>query len=160
MLKILCFIIILLFLSSCVPETPPPPLGVWKCYDVGIMLYLDPVYQHPLRQNVWLGYSFADEERTRIFARFGNGAGRINIYDFDTQLTEGGGISGLTLYSGRFYESNNQIHLTFSERVAARIGIESTIFYRVTEYPTIDLNEWFPHLDDALRGVYSDFVIE
>ena len=139
--------LILLLLTSCVPDTPYPPIGVWVSEDPRIVLFLKPEYQIPVGPLSFLGLYTIDGVETKVFAAFGNGL-RFAIYD----LTEprgtgrtGGGInhSGLML-SGTYRVVGNEIHYTLHQEHIERLGINRIIFHRVEDYEPIDPYYWLP----------------
>ena len=136
--------LLVIFISSCVPETPDPPPGVWKSTEPHIVLYLLFDYQHPQRRREYLGIYTINGNNIKIFAVFGNGL-QFRLYK-DTALREDGGISGSgRLIAGTYRVINDQIHYRPSPFFQEELGVEIIIFNRIEDYAPIDPTEWFPN---------------
>jgi len=134
--------------SSCMPETPEPPYGVWVSENPKIVLYLVPEYRIPLPSINYLALYVNDGVETKALAEFGNGL-MFFIYDL-TDSREmwklGSGISHSgRLLGGTYQVAGGEIRLHHPDQ----LGNNSIIFRRVESYESIDpyygLPEFFPH---------------
>jgi len=136
MFAIITLLVLLLIpISSCVPDTPEPPYGVWMSEDPHIILYFKPEYRLPFPHISYIGFYTVDGVETRVFAHFGNGM-RFTIYGLDG-ITEGGGIRGLGIIGGRYRIRGGEMHLSHMD--------ETIIFRPLETYTPIDPYDWFPH---------------
>ena len=149
MRKIVCIILIAIFLffyTSCVPNNPDTPPGVWRSKEPPIVLYLDPDYQHPQGRREYLGLYTINGEDVKIFVVFGNGM-RFHIYNH-IALSENAIRGGYpySLLTGNFRVINNQIRYRPFPLSQERMGTKNMIiFNRIEDYDLIDPLEWFPN---------------
>jgi len=128
------------FLSSCLPETPDPPEGIWISDNPRIILYFKPEYRNMPRQMgiSYLGiYTAANGHEIRFLIRLGKGP-RLTFYDLsyldwgvNSSISRGYFLSGGWQMRGEY--------LVFSPS-----GRNSITFRRAYDYEPIDLTEWFP----------------
>ena len=130
--------------SSCVPQTPPPPLGVWKSYNPNIILFLKPSY---LMQQVspisYLGVYVADSYEIKMFVHFGNGL-RFRLTEA-SYLREDDIINNLgSFLVGTYRVVGDQIHYTLTPAFRERTGYDIIIFHQLENYDPINPEDWFP----------------
>jgi len=142
-ISVIAIVVLSLFLfTSCTPETPEPPYGVWMSYEPRIVLYFKSEYRVPDRL-IYVGFYTIDEVETKVFAHFGRGQ-RFTVND-SAGMTEGGGILGSgRLLSGSYRVVRNEIHYTLTPHYQEQLGIETIIFQRLETYNPIDPYYWFP----------------
>jgi len=75
MKKITITLVILLLLTSCVPETPPPPYGVWVSEEPQIILFFTPEYQVIEDGPFYFGIYTINGVDVKAFARLNPGGG-------------------------------------------------------------------------------------
>jgi len=78
----------LFLLTSCLPDTPEPPYGVWMSEEPRIVLYLKPEYRMPMNMPIFVGYYTVGGIDTKIFATFGHGL-QFSIFEL-AGMTERG----------------------------------------------------------------------
>jgi len=140
----------LLSISSCLPETPDPPYGVWVGGDPQIMLFLKPQYRMTEDWPTYIGLYMLDGEEIKVFVRFGHGLSfRLSHQD---SLQEGGGFSSSSLLVGSYRVVRNQIHYTLTPHFQEQVGIQTIIFHRVEDYDPIDPYNWSPYFFPRTRN--------
>ena len=88
---VLLTVIILLLPTSCLPDTPYPPPGVWMSEDPNIILFLNPEDRiQGVGAISFFGIYTIDEVETKVFIQLGNGLNFV-IYDL-TEPRRGGGF--------------------------------------------------------------------
>jgi len=138
--------VLLLFVSSsCRPETPEPPYGIWLSENPRIVLYFTPEYRLPVPSIHYLALFTIDDVEIKAVAHFG--PGRLVVID-DIRDTRGigGGRSSYTgtLIGGSYQLVGNEIHFRPSEHCQERLGVRRIIFHRIDDYEPIDPYYWYP----------------
>jgi len=142
--KLIAIILIsmLFLLTSCVPDTPDPPYGVWMSEEPRIVLYFKPEYRIPIGMPSYLGLYTLDGVDTKIFAHFGNGP-VFTVYGLEG-LSERGGIIGLGIIGGSYRVSGDEIRLMLFQEHVEQFGFSTVIFRLIEDYEPIDPYYWFP----------------
>jgi len=87
---LLAALTLLLLLTSCLPDTPLPPPGVWMSEEPKIILFFDPEDQiQGVGTPSFFGVYILDGVETKIFTQFGPGL-TFRIFDL-TEPRKGGG---------------------------------------------------------------------
>ena len=133
----------LLLLSSCLPDTPPPPYGVWISEEPIIVLYFKPEFRAPTGQPSYFGTYTIDGVTKKILAHFGNGLW-FTLYDL-TEPNNGweGEIEGIQhsgmLLAGSYRIVGNEIHYRISPYAQERLGVDRIIFQLTEDYEPLNL---------------------
>ena len=135
-------IILILLLVSCVPETPPPPYGVWVSEEPQITLFFTPEYQILEGREFYFGIYTVNNLDTKLAIEILPGGGAFTIYNLTEPRRWGGGV----IHSGRMFDSiyrmvDGEIHYLISEDAQEKLGIDKIIFRRTDDYEPID-PEW------------------
>jgi len=83
-------ILALLLLASCLPETPPPPYGIWVSEEPQITLFFTPDFQILENIEIYFGIYTVDSVDTKLAIRIYPGGGAFAMYDL-TEPRIGGG---------------------------------------------------------------------
>ena len=139
----------LLMLSACVPETPPPPQGVWKSEYPEIILYIMPEYQVDEMGGRFLAkYTAKDGSHTKAIVRFLRGS-EVGIYGLADELYQDRRNSAsfsATLLVGFYRVEGDEMNFTLNPRFQEERGISSIKFIRLEKYEPIDPRDWLPNL--------------
>ena len=134
--------LILLALSSCVPEIPDPPYGVWQSDDPRITLFFTPEYQVIEGREFYFGLYSIDNVDKKVFAQFGPGGGGFGINDLSEPRNSGGCVLfSRTLIGGNYRLIENMMIYTLSPHSQERLGIETITFHLIDDYEPI-CPEW------------------
>jgi len=133
----------LFLLTSCIPDTPDPPYGVWVSEEPRIVLFFKPEYRIPVGMPSYIGIYVLDGVETKIFAHFGNGL-RFRIQHLDS-LTVRGGLTDSSLLEGNYRVTGEEIRYTLTTPFQERLGIRTIVFRLMDDYDPIDPYYWFPH---------------
>jgi len=132
----------MLLLTSCLPETPPPPYGVWRSENPQITLFFTPEYQIIEGRQFYFGIYTVDSVDTKLAIEIFPGGRAFAMYDLSEPRGRGGGVrhSG-TLFSGTYRLVRGEIRHRTSPAVQERLGIDIIIFQRAEYYVPLD-PEW------------------
>ena len=133
--------LLLLNLSSCLPDTHPP-IGVWKSEYPNIKLYIKAEYQRT--PGVGDGYPaiyFAEGEAINVFVAFGPGP-LFAIYDMSA-FGDGVFHGDNWLFTGGFRITNDELLFSLSYVTQERTGFQQIIFHRLEEYDPINPQDWW-----------------
>jgi len=135
-----------IMLSSCVPESSHPPLGVWQSMNPMITIYIDPAYQQPARPSHFFGFYDLDETEIKIDVFFG---GPITFIIEDTLqfIKWEDTVAHNRILMGTWAMVEDQLHFTPDPRYQERSGYEVIIFERLESYDPINPDNWFPPED-------------
>ena len=169
-----CFIIIMvIFFTSCVPESIDLPQGVWQSEEPNMILFIKPEYRNnPVRitYNNFLGKYIYDEV-IRFFTLPGPGTIIFFVYDvsltmhidyFDEVKNISWGLKRETLLEGVWRMRGDQIHLTVSAYFYEQLDFSIIIFNEIEYYKPIDINEWITEDIERLKiwwkeqGIYDE----
>ncbi|MCL2841605.1 MAG: hypothetical protein FWE05_12635 [Defluviitaleaceae bacterium] len=133
------------FVTSCLPETPEPPYGVWVSENPRIVMYFKPEYQISMYPPIYIGSYILDDVETKVFANFGSGL-RFGIYPLSSFIEGSGGVTrGGSLLIGSYRVIRGEIHYTLTPPFQEELGVRTIIFRRVEDYRPIDPYDWFPN---------------
>ena len=137
-------ILLLLVISSCLPETQEPPFGVWKSEEPKLIMYFKPEYRNvPVRLPVsfsHLGLYHTNDSILNVFISSDPGRRLRIIYD-DYELTSRE-LSLSALLVGDWRLRGEQIHLTLTAQFREKYGLRVVVFDRLEDYPEIDPEDW------------------
>ena len=132
----------LLLLSSCLPDTPPPPYGVWVSEEPRIVLFFKPEYRIIENTSIYFGIYTINDVDTKIFTNFGNGLW-LEIFDLTEPRLGRQGLGHRLNHSGRLLSApyrliGNEIHYLISPDVQEKLGVEIIVFRHTEDYVPID----------------------
>jgi len=143
-------VLLVLFITSCSPETPEPPYGVWVSDEPQIVLFFKPQYRLPIYTPTYLGLYVIDGVEAKVFLEFYFGT-RFSVNPQET-LTEVGVQGGHTLLVGDYDVIGDEIRYTLTPFFRERLGIDRIWFRRVEYYDPIDPYYWSPHFFPRTEG--------
>ena len=131
-------------LTSCLPETPEPPYGVWVSEEHGITLFLKPEYRLSTDSFIYIGLYVVDNIEKKAFALFRAGT-QLLIYD-ELAFANPSIIRGdYLLLAGSYRVIQNKIHWTLTPHFQEQKGVRTIIFQRTENYTPIDPYHWSPY---------------
>jgi len=142
-LTAITIILALTLLTSCVPDTPDPPYGVWVSEEPRIVLFLKQEYRIPVASPSYPALYELDGVELKVFVSISTGP-QFGIYHLGS-LSEGGGPSGPALLIGPYRVVANEIRYTLNPPFQERLGISTIVFRLMEDYDPIDPYYWFPH---------------
>ena len=136
-------VLILLLLTSCLPDTPEPPSGVWMSEEPRIVLYFKPEYSINVGPPTYFGIYTIDGVERKVFVRFGAGL-QFSIFDLTeprgSDIASGVSHSGILL-GGSYRVIGEEIRYRLFQESVEILGLNEIIFRRIEEYDPID-PEW------------------
>jgi len=153
MKKCICtamMMLMVLFITSCVPETPEPPYGVWVSEEPHIVLFFKPQYRLPIYRPIYLGLYVIDGVETKVVLSFGHGT-RFAVQSLEA-LEEGVVSLDHRLLVGIYRVMGDEIRYTLTQPFQERLGIDRIWFRRVEYYDPIDPYYWSPHFFPRTEG--------
>ena len=145
-------ILAMLLLTSCLPETPPPPYGIWKSEEPRIVLYFKPQYRvFEDSEFIYFGVYTIDGVDRKIFTNFGNGLW-LDIFDLTALRKRREGMGYSINHSGRLLAApyrlvGDEIHYLISTYTQEMLNINDIIvFRRIEDYEPID-PEWIANFE-------------
>ena len=144
-LKICALIILILLITSCVPDIAEPPEGVWVSENPRIILYFKPEYSLPTSTPSFIGMYEINSVETKVFVDLDSGLA-FGLFLADGLNERGRPTRGRYLLFGTYRVINDEIHWRLSPHFQDQLGIETIIFTRLETYDPVDPYYWFPHL--------------
>jgi len=143
-------VLLVLFITSCSPETPEPPYGVWVSNEPQITLFFKPQYRLPIYRPIYLGLYTIDGVETKVVLSFGHGT-RFTVQALDA-LFEGGTRGDYRLLVGTYRLMGGEIRYTLTPVFQERLGIDRIWFRRMEYYDPIDPYYWSSHFFPRMEG--------
>ena len=133
--------LLLLQLSSCVPETHPP-IGVWKNENLNITLYVKPDYELHIRGFLtYMGTCIIGDDITKLFVEFAPVA-RLTIFKASFDMS-GRATLGDWLISGNFRVIGDELLLNLNAASIEGFSYSLIVFHRLEEYYPINPQDWW-----------------
>ena len=132
-------ILMLLVLSSCMPESRIPPDGIWHSEEPNVTLYLKPEYKIIPNGAYNPGHFVVNDDVLNIAVRFGP-ANRVTM-DYNLVICERG-LRSTVLLVGNWRMRGEQIHLILLSGSQERLGYSVIVFSKIETYDPIDPADW------------------
>jgi len=146
-------VLTLLILSACVPETPPPPQGVWQSEYPEIILYIMPEYQIPGSGAFLAMYTEEDGSEVKMIIHFERGT---IVSMWSIVGTPQGFLNGVplveALLAGSFSVDGNKMRLLLTAPVQEKYGMRSIVFVNVEDYVPINPTNWLPDIFPSIEN--------